>query len=268
MRTLGAPLVGLDEELESAKLERSIQQQIDEIEAHNANARFPQALQQIEAARSISSDSRLDQLQQAAQAGIDRAESERREAEATRRQVQARIKEANQRQRTRRRSYTNYLSSVEFALSRDDNESARRWLESARALQINDQSLLELDRRVELAEEFASSPLTDYEIRYAASRFAALKDAIEARNTLLIEQLSEGQPSKKNFVDTLLARYRQLSVSIVDVKSAQSPKRVTAILRIDALGLPNGDIVYPSQAYRDLSLSLRRGRYRWSKIEW
>ena len=135
-------------------------------------------------------------------------------------------------------------------------------------MQINDQSLVDLDRRLSLAEEFESEPLTEYELRYATSRFDALKNAIEARNTALISQLSEGQPSKMNFLQSLLERYRQLTATIVDVNSALGPKRVTATLRIDTLSLPNGDIVYPAKSYRDLSLSLRRDRHSWSKIKW
>lgn len=268
LQSLGVKTGVLDEKLEAVKLDQSVELQIDQIKNLNTNTQYQQALMQIEATRSIRADTRLYELEQTALAGIERKESEKREVEEKRRRSLARIAEANKRQRARRQSYNSYLSSVESALARGDNEAARRWIESARALQIDDQALASLDRRVQLAEEFAEKPLTEYEIRYASDRFNALKEAIEVKNNSLISQLSEGQPSKKSFLDNLFARYSQITLKVIDVQSALNPKRVTATLRLESLALANGDIVYPADSYRDFPVSVRRERYSWSRIEW
>lgn len=268
LQSLGVQTDDLVDQLEAAKVHQSVEAQINEIRSFNSAGRYDESLQQIEATRALRADTRLDKLEQDAQAGIERAETEKRDIEKQRRQSLDRIAEANKRQRARRQSYNNYLSSVESALARGDNQSARRWLESAKALQIDDQALASLDRQVVQAEEFAGKPLTEYEIRYAANRFNALKDAIEVKNNSLISQLSAGTPSKKSFLENLFTRYRQITLEVVDVQAAVNPKRVTAILRIETLALANGDIVYPAKSYRDFPVSLRRERYHWSKIEW
>ena len=71
-----------------------------------------------------------------------------------------------------------------------------------------------------------------------------------------------------SFLDNLFARYRRITLQVVDIQPALNPKRVTATLRIETLALANGDIVYPAQSYRDFSLALQRERYSWSKVEW
>ena len=268
LQRLGVDTDNLTARLDASKRDQSVEQQIDEIRSMVASGRYQESLQQIEKTRAIRADVRLDALRQQALAGIERIESEQRDEQEQRRLAQTRIAEANKRQRARRERHSSYLSSVESALARGDNLSARRWLESARALQIEDQALAELDRRVTLAEEFARQPITEYEIRYAAGRFNALKDAIEGKNSALILQLSDGVPSKMSFLDNLFARYRRITLQVVDIQPALNPKRVTATLRIETLALANGDIVYPAQSYRDFSLALQRERYSWSKVEW
>lgn len=268
LQRLGVDTDNLTTRLDASKLNQSVERQIDEIRSMVASSRYEESLQQIEKTRAIRADVRLDALRQQALAGIERIESERRDEQEQRRLAQTRIAEANKRQRARREKHASYLSSVESALARGDNQSARRWLESARALQIEDQALAELDRRVTLAEEFARQPITEYEIRYAAGRFNALKDAIEGKNSALILQLSDGVPSKMSFLDNLFARYRRITLQVVDIQPALNPKRVTATLRIETLALANGDIVYPAKSYRDFSLTLQRERYSWSKVEW
>ena len=268
LQRLGVDTDNLTTRLDASKREQSVERQIDEIRSMVASGRYQESLQQIEKTRAIRADVRLDALRQQALAGIERIESEQRDEQEQRRLAQTRIAEANKRQRARRERHSSYLSSVESALARGDNQSARRWLESARALQIEDQALVELDRRVTLAEEFARQPMTEYEIRYAAGRFNALKDAIEGKNSALILQLSEGTPSKKSFLDNLFARYRRITLQVIDIQPALNPKRVTATLRIETMALANGDIVYPASSYRDFSLVLQRERYSWSKVKW
>jgi hypothetical protein len=268
LESLGVRSDALQRQLEEVTVNQSVQRQIDSIVRLIASGSYDQAIEQIRATREIRDDTRLDALEQSAMAGIERIEAERRDAEEQRRRTQARIAEANKRQRARRESYNSYLSSVDSALGRGDVESARRWLESARALQIDDQALVNLERRVTLAEEFASKPLSDYELRYAAGRFNALKEAVEGKNRSLIAQLSEGEPSRLAFVERLFERYSQISMEVVDVQSQLSPRRATANLRIESLALSNGDIVYPAESYRVFPLQLRRDRYSWSRIEW
>jgi len=268
LQSVGEKTDQLDQQLESVKRDQSVEKQIDEIKTLISTGRFQQALQQVEATRSIADDSRLGELEQSARVEIERVEIAKRDAEDRQRRTLERIAEANKRQRARRQNYNSYLSSVESALARGDNETARRWLESARALQIDDQALASLDRRVQLAEDFAEKPLTQYEIRYASDRFNALKEAIEAKNNSRIADLSEGQPSKRGFLDNLFARYRQITLEVVEVQPVLNPKRVMATIRIETLAKANGDIVYPAQSYRDIPVSMRRERYSWSRIEW
>jgi serine/threonine protein kinase len=259
-------------QLRTAELDQQIEADIREIEAHNAQGRFDAALGQITAVREVRDDERLQALEQSARAGLARNAAQQREAEAQaereRQQTRARIAEANKRQRIRRERYTSYLSSVESALDRGDHKSARRWLDSARALQLDDQALSGLERRVALAEDFASEPFTEYEIRYAKGRFNAFKEAVESKNAARIAQLSVDQPAKRSVLENLFSRYRQVTASVIDVQTSLEPKRVTATLRIETLAKANGDIVYPASSYRDFPLTLRRERYLWSNIEW
>lgn len=262
----------LERQLRNAELDQQIEADIEKIEAHNAQGRFDAALSQIAAVRELRDDERLQALEQSARAGLARNAAQKREAAAQaqreRQQARDRIAEANKRQRERRERYTSYLASVESALARGDHKTARRWLDSARALQLDDQALSGLERRVTLAEDFASEPFTEYEIRYAKGRFNAFKEAVESKNTARIAQLSGEQPSKQSVLENLFARYRQVTASVIDVQTSLDPKQVTATMRIETLAKANGDIVYPASSYRDFPLTLRRERYLWSNIEW
>ena len=87
-------------------------------------------------------------------------------------------------------------------------------------------------------------------------------------NKPTMSSLSEGNPSKQGLFDTLFNVYTRMNARVIDVNQALDPKRVTAILRIETMIKPNGDIVYPGAAYRDFELSLHRERYGWSRIIW
>lgn len=220
-------------------------------------------------------DEDITSLQQQVKSALNTQAERRRAAEARRVQLeqerltnQRRLAEANARQRQRRSDYQQYLNNARWALQNDNIVTARKWLDSASAMQINDTQLSELKTRLEAAEAFQIKPLSDYELSYARSRFSALERAIESKNLAAIEDLVEIGSARTNLFKTLFDRYTQITVRIIEVESAVNPKRVTATLRIEKMALPNGDIVYPATSYRDSGLTLERQRFNWSAIQW
>jgi len=160
------------------------------------------------------------------------------------------------------------LRNAEEELSAGDIGAARGWLDDARKLQINDQRLANLESRVVTQENYQRKPLSDYEVSHATGQFNALGLAVESKNQLTINSLTDGSPSRQSLFNRLFDIYTRLDVKILEIKPALNPKRVTATLRIEAMILPNGDIVYPSSAYRDSELRLNRERFGWSRIIW
>ena len=224
-------------------------------------------------------DPRIDELESLAQSEIQQAEERQQqqvrleaqrqaEQERSEAETRSRILEANRRQQQRRQTYNTYLRNAENALSEGDTSTARRWLDDASALQINDQRLSNLESRVVEQENYSREPLSDYEVSYAAGQFTALRLAIESKNQRSINSLTQGSASRQGLFDSLFKRYTRLEVKVTDIKSELDPKRVTANLRIEAMIQPNGDIVYPSPAYRDTELTLNRQRFGWTRIVW
>lgn len=251
-------------------------------------ARFSKVEQQIDAGEH---NSALQALAQMEQDGLDQSriailesrvrakirqqqqrekqlEQERLQREQSRIDTARRVEEANERQRQRRRDYQQYISSARWALQNDNIPSARKWLDSARSMQISDAALSELETRLQAAEEAEEKPLTSYEISYASGQFNALKRAVESKNRAAINELITPGSNKVRLFETLFDRYTQITVRIVDVEPQLNPKRVTAVLRIDKMALPNGDVVFPSASYRDSELAIERQRYSWSAINW
>lgn len=251
-------------------------------------SRFAEAEQQIDSGQYNEARQQLAQLKSdgAKQSRVEALESRIREAvqlreeqqrtlelqreqrEQTRINTERRVAEANERQRKRRSDYQRFVSSARLALQNDNVASARKWLESAKAMQINDADLTVLATRVEAAEEFTQKPLTSYEVSYARGQFNALKRAIEVKNLAAINELISPDSTKARLFETLFDRYTQITVQVRDIEAKLNPKRVTAVLRIEKMALPNGDVVYPSASYRDSSLTIERQRYSWSAIQW
>lgn len=272
----------------SNDIERYQQDIINARQHRDAELVFSQAIELNEAGKSEEVLAMLDQLQAAkpddprigeieasANAAINRATLQRQQreqqlADQRRREAESerRVAETNRRQRQRKLTYNTYLREAEDAVSQGDIASARRWLDDARALQISDGRLSQLESQVVEQEAYQRKPLSEYEISYASGQFNALRSAVESKNQPSIVSLSEGSPSREGLFDTLFSRYTRLNARIIDVKSDLDPKRVTARLRIEAMIMPNGDIVYPSPAYRDTELTIKRERYGWSRIIW
>ncbi len=247
----------------------AVQQQINDGENNAALQALAQMKSAgLDSARISTLESRVrttirEQQQQQAQWAREEAEREQ-----TRLDTARRVAEANERQRQRRRDYQQYISSARWALQNDNITGARKWLDSARSTQISDSALTALETRLAAAEEAAETPLTNYELSYARGQFNALKRAIESQNRAAINELITPDSNKLRLFETLFDRYTQITVRIVDVESQLNPKRVTAVLRIDKMALPNGDVVYPSASYRDSELAIERQRYSWSAINW
>ena len=96
-----------------------------------------------------------------------RSAQARREKEASRLEIERRIAAANERQRQRRRNYRRYLDGADEALQQGQLASARRLLDNAVALQINDSELQDIEARLVSAENFLTRPLSTFEIGYA-----------------------------------------------------------------------------------------------------
>ena len=264
------------ERLRVARELRSVESQLDQVQTLNASGEYAEAMNVLASLRTQGSQNpRLEQLQDAAQQGIAERESRQQQqaeqlAESRRKEAdnRNRIAEANRRQRQRRQTYDKYLSNAEDELSAGDISAARGWLDDARALQIGDQRLANLETRVVTQENFQRKPLSEYEVSYATGQFNALGLAIESKNQPTISSLTDGTPSRQALFDSLFDRYTRLDVKIVEIQSALNPKRVTATLRIEAMIRPNGDIAYPSTVYKDYELTLNRERYGWSRIIW
>jgi len=160
------------------------------------------------------------------------------------------------------------LDSADEALQEGQIASARNWLDNAVALQINDSELQDIEARVVSAENFLTRPLSSYEIGYAREQFSRLERAIEAKNSRAIIELTEETSLRRGLFETLFGRYTQILVQVREVEAKLDPKRVTAVLRIEKMVLPNGDVVFPSASYRDSAIMVERKRYSWSAISW
>ena len=265
-----------EQRVNTERQRQTVEQQFDQAQSFVSAGEYQQAQSMLASLRSAApADGRIEEIETNIQAAIDdasrqaeeqaRIEEEARRIEAETRQ---RVADANRRQRERRQSYNRYLRQAEDAVSEGNLSRARQSLDSARALQLSDSRLTALEAQVVEQETYLRKPLSEYEISYASGQFNALRRAIESKNLRSIESLSENSPSRKGLFDTLFDRYTRVDAQIIDVRSELDPKRVTAKLRIEAMILPNGDIVYPSSAYRDTELVLNRQRFGWSQIIW
>ena len=271
-----AMLQSYEGRINSARQRQAIDDQFSQAQAFISAGEHQQALDVLGLLRDTTPDDpRIEEISAAALGAMEEARLEEEQlarvlAEDRRKKAeqQKRIADANKRQRERRQTYNRYLSQAENAVTEGDLTAARQSLDSARALQINDSRLAALEAQVVEQETYLRRPLSEYEVSYASGQFNALRGAVESRNLRAIQSLSEGNPSRQGLFDTLFSRYTRLDAEIVELKSELDPKRVTARLRIEAMILPNGDIVYPSPAYRDTELSLNRQRYGWSRIIW
>ena len=81
-------------------------------------------------------------------------------------------------------------------------------------------------------------------------------------------ELTEEDSLRRGLFETLFGRYTQILVQVRDIEAKLDPKRVTAVLRIEKMVLPNGDVVFPAASYRDSALSVEKKRYSWSAISW
>ncbi len=267
----------MSEQLSKRKQQLELEEQFSQIQTLIEQSSFGLALDRLSNLREKTqgSESRLEKLEQLARSKLAaeearqvKVESDRLALEQSRQRDRNRVAAAKERQRQRSRDYRRYLSSAEQALQVGEIPAARKWLDNAAALQINDEQLKELESRVVSAENLLQQPLSDYEIRYARSQFNALKLAIESKNQRAIKELTQADGKRWGLFETLFKRYTQMSVRIIEVEAKLNPKRVTAVLRIEKMALANGDVVYPSSSYRDSKLSLQRNRNSWSAISW
>ncbi len=262
--------------LEIAKNEEATNAYFSQAQSFTDSGQYQQALTLLSTLRSeVPDDPRLNIIESDVRAALKESlDREQQQSKLAAQQERKALEEnqrtaaAKRRERQRRLSYNRYLRNAERVLSEGDIESARSWLDDARALQINDSRLTELESQVVEQETYQRKPLSDYEVSFAAGQFNALRRAVESKNRQAISALSEGEPKRQSLFDTLFTRYTRLDAKIVDIKPAVDPKRVTAKLRIEAMIMPNGDIVYPSPAYRDSELTINRERYGWSQIIW
>ena len=265
-----------DEKLQQLRLESEFQSRFTEAEQYIDSGQYNTAQQKLAQLKIDGAEqSRVDSLESRIRAAVQQREDQQRaielqrlQREQTRIDTERRVAEANERQRKRRTDYQRYVSSARLALQNDDIDGARKWLENAKATQINDADLTALETRVQAAEEFSQKQLTSYEVSYARGQFNALKSAIEVKNRAAINELISPDSNKVRLFETLFDRYTQITVKIRDVEAKLKPKRVTAVLRIEKMALPNGDVVYPSASYRDSELTIERQRYSWSAIQW
>ncbi len=218
--------------------------------------------------RIVALEKRAENTRAEFEAQRTRLETERLKREQANAETRQRIADANERQRLRRKEYLNYLSYSERALLEQDIETARKWLENARSLQIDDNDFIQVEARVVALEALEKTPLSAYEISYSRGRFNSLKRAVETKNLRVISELTESSPSKERFFELLFDRYTRLKASVIEIEPHLEPRRVTAKLRLEELGLPNGDVVYPSPSYRDSEITIKRNRQSWSRIQW
>ncbi len=267
----------LQRQLEHQRARQALQTQLDEAEAELDAGDYRQALELLGSLRAQGEQNeKIASLEQRARTEFNEQQARQQRVEAQRlaREKEVRLEnerllaEANERQRQRRSDYRQYINSAKRALENDDINTARQWFNSASSMQISDRELTDLKTRLEAAEKFLQTPLSDYEISYARGQFNALRQAIEFRNLSAMQELVGSDSNRVNLFRTLFDRYAQISAKVLNVEPALSPKRVTATLRIEKMVLPNGDIVYPSASYRDSALSIERQRYAWSPIRW
>jgi hypothetical protein len=262
--------------VDEIRLQANRRQQIVRAESAIEDGQYQDALLTLAAlTRGGTSDDEVAVLEQRARAALDKRAEEQKVLKARQLQQEQqrlvkeqRLADAYERQKQRRSDYRQYLNSARWALQNDNIEMARKWFDSASAMQITDAEFTELEARLEAAEAFLQTPLSNYEVSYARGQFNALRRAVELKNLVAIEELVGADSPRLNLFRTLFKRYRQITVKIMDVEPKLDPKRVSATLRIEKMALPNGDVVYPSASYRDSDLTIERQRYTWSPIRW
>ncbi|MEM7257827.1 MAG: hypothetical protein AAF404_10605, partial [Pseudomonadota bacterium] len=263
-------------ELQAQRQAMALKNSLAEVEKDIESGEFEQALKHLARMQEQGvAEEKITALEQRARTEISQQQADQRALELRRIQREEerlenrrRLAEANERQRQRRRDYQQYLNSARWALENNDLAEARKWFDSASAMQVSDAGLSELELRLDAAEQLEQTPLSDYEVSYALGRFGALRRAVEQKNVAAIEDLVGPDTARINLFKTLFDRYTQVSARVIDATPELNPRRVVATLRIEKMALPNGDIVYPAASYRDSEISIERQRFTWSPIRW
>lgn len=167
-----------------------------------------------------------------------------------------------------RKSIKLHLASARHHLGLGNIDLAFTEIETARSFGINDRMLDQLREQIDSAKLFDSTPLTDADFEFAATRFKQLKQAIKLRNLQAISSLTADNIQRRNLFTSLFERYVEINANVEGLSIQNNSKIINATLTLENMRLPDGNMTYPPSSYGEINLSIQRTRQGWSKINW
>ncbi len=113
-----------------------------------------------------------------------------------------------------------------------------------------------------------NEPVSDADFDKVLGRFDALSRAIESKDTDALDRLATSSQQSDLFKRLMNDDYDRIEVSIDNIRLRNIDKSVTGTLQIDYLLRPNGDRGLLSEKYASHTISSRRVKGAWSKIQW
>jgi len=159
------------------------------------------------------------------------------------------------------------LDRANAAIGENQFTEARRLLDEAGGININNPRVEPLNVSLAAAEDNARQPISDQEFNAILGEFHQLKEAIENGNTVAIYRLTNGGEQAQLF-SSLIERFERIEMSITGIRARDADKSIVGTLRIDRMIRENGNRSSPAPSYQDRTISSRRVKGVWSDIRW
>lgn len=199
---------------------------------------------------------------------IEEAERRLADQEATRKLAEQAAEQEKLRQEARlTRRLNSALSSASIALTQGDLDKAQREMKIAKSIGRADRRIPGLEEKLRLAIEEHNKPVSDDDFDTVMRMFDALKRAIEGKDIVLMERLTN-QSNQTELFSSLFNRFEKIEVEISGIKVRNADKSISAQLEIKSMVRSNGDRAIPSDAYRQRTIKSTRIGSRWSVIAW
>ncbi len=161
-----------------------------------------------------------------------------------------------------------HTAKAEHELSIGNLQLAKIEADKAHAFRIYDATLEQVRKNINDQLAFKSVPLTSSDIDFARGQFRQLQQAIKLKNLNALTSLTQSNQSRHTLLQQLFERYVSINTSITELSIEQDKKTVYAMLRLEDMRLPDGNIAVPSSRYSKINLKIRKTSKGWSRIEW
>jgi len=264
-------------ELERQKESKRRQKEADEKARSIAEAERlkAEALAREEAAAKAAAEAKKAELEAAEKAKQDAIEANELaqkieeakvelEREELRLKRQAEDLAAAQDERRLRRA----IDAANNSLKIGDLGNAKKQLENAQSLAATDVRVQTLAFALQSELDEHNKPVSDADFDEVTRKFDALKRAIENKDADELDRLAIPSKQSELFKRLMNGNYDRIEVSIGGIRLHNVDKSITGTLRIDSLIRPNGDRGSLSEKLTSRTITSRRVRGDWSKIEW